>query len=110
EREFTEPVAIRAAGQIEAGLDISGPNGLSSSDFERALGNRARESRRVLPSAPYLALIGRVCSPRSCTEPFLVGSESVLCPSQLDATGALQLWTNNYVRVDGGGRTSLTFT
>jgi hypothetical protein len=55
---------------------------------------------RVLPSAPYLALIGRLCSDQICSEPFLIGSRAILCPSNV-APSRLQLWTNNNVRING---------
>jgi len=62
-----------------------------------------------MASAPYLALIGRVCSAERCSEPFTVGSSFVVCPSDLKISGDLQLWTNNYVQVDGR-QTSSTYS
>ena len=98
------PMIIRAGGRIVAGNDATGPNGLTTSNFERTLESRRpapTANQRVMPSAPYLALIGRVCSGELCSEPFLIGSNTVVCPDDLNVTGTLQLWTNNYIRVDG---------
>jgi hypothetical protein len=106
------PIVIRAGGRVVAGNDATGPNGLTSSNFERGLENRRpapTANQRVLPSAPYLALIGRVCSGELCSDPFVVGSNTVVCPAELNVTGNLQLWTNNYIRVDGM-QTSLNFS
>ena len=106
---FSAPLAIRAGGRVEAAADVSGPAGVKTSDFERGLNPGRGASQRVLPSAAYLALIGRICSNSTCTEPFVVGANAVLCPSDLKITGTLQLWTNNYVLV-GGVRTSLNYS
>jgi hypothetical protein len=104
----SSPVMIRAGGSAESGTDIAGPDGLTSSAFERRLDRQRGVSQRVVPSAPYLALIGRVCSDTTCSDPFVVGSNSVLCPSAIGTTGTLQLWTNNYVMVEGR-RTTLHY-
>jgi hypothetical protein len=64
----------------------------------------------VLPSAPYLALIGRVCPPSGrCSEPFPLGRLAVVCPSLVGVTGSLELWTNNRIHVDGR-RTRMSFS
>jgi hypothetical protein len=55
----------------------------------------------VVPSAPYLALVGRVCDGAVCSEPFVVGSTRLLCPPDMPASARLQLWTNNYTQVEG---------
>jgi hypothetical protein len=106
---FSTPIVIRAGGRVEAGTDASGPDGLKASYFERGLDRRQGTSERVVPSAAYLALIGRICSASTCSEPFVVGSNAVLCPSDVKMTGSLQLWTNNYVRVEGT-QTSLNYS
>ncbi len=106
--EFTTPIVVRAAGQIEAGALTSGPDGLRRVDGQAANGQPMADARAVLPSAPLLALIGRVCSEHECTDPFFVGAESVLCPSRFGVDGRLQLWTNNHVAAEGG-RTALDF-
>ena len=98
------PRIIRAAGKTSIGKDVSDPNGLRDSKYERGPHRKSERSRnkRALPSAPYLALIGRVCSDRTCSEPFFVGTRAVVCPS--DTVGGrvqLQLRTNQYVPVDG---------
>jgi hypothetical protein len=91
---------IRAAGQISIGTDISGPNGMpEASDAGSRSRPKAVLNERVMPSAPYLALIGRLCSEQLCSEPFLIGSHAVLCPSNTGRT-QLQLWTNNDIQVD----------
>jgi hypothetical protein len=96
------PILIRAAGHVSIGGDIAGPNGLRNSTYEQQLRRpNAASDDRVVPSAPYLALVGRICSGLTCSDPFLVGASSVLCPSELNMRGQLQLWTNNYVRVNG---------
>lgn len=98
------PLVIRAGGRVVAGNDSAGPNGLSTSNYERTVSNRRPAPgtyERALPSAPYLSLIGRVCSGDTCSSPFLIGSNKVVCPADVQLTGTLQLWTNNYVRVDG---------
>jgi hypothetical protein len=106
-----EPMLIRAAGQVVSGTDAAGPNGIEHSAYEQDLASRgsAAANRRVIPDAPYLSLIGRVCSGEVCSEPFLVGSHRVLCPSEVKVRGTLQLWTNNYTLVDGM-QTSLNYS
>jgi hypothetical protein len=107
---ISSPTVIRAGGRVVAGTDSAGPDGLLGSDFERRLGNqRPDDNQRVLPSAAYLALIARVCSTMACSEPFLIGSRGVLCPSDLKVKGNLQFLTNNYVRVEGM-QTSLNYS
>lgn len=98
------PRIIRAAGQISIGKDVSDPKGLRDSKYERGPRRKSEPgwNKRALPSAPYLALIGRVCSDRTCSEPFFVGTSAVVCPS--DTVGGriqLQLRTNHDVPVDG---------
>jgi hypothetical protein len=93
---------LRAGGLLSTQEDSSGPEGLRSSAFESALARRrATGNVRVMSSGPYLALIGRVCTGELCSEPFVVGSTKLLCPSDFAAEGRLQLWTNNYVQLDG---------
>ena len=103
---FDKPMLLRAGGELRAGTDAAGPGGLTVSDYEKGLAVRRadfpfRGNARVMNTAPYLALIGRICSNEICSAPFLVGSGTVLCPSPISVKGELQLWTNNYVRVEG---------
>ena len=103
---FDKPLLVRAGGELRAGSDAAGPSGLTASDYEKGLAVRRAEfqfrgNSRVVDTAPYLALIGRICSREICSTPFLVGSGTVLCPSPISVKGELQLWTNNYVRVEG---------
>jgi hypothetical protein len=96
------PMRLRAGGLVSTQEDSSGPEGLRGSVFERELTRRRPAGNaRVMPSGPYLGLIGRVCTGDVCSEPFLVGSTRLLCPSDFDAEGRLQLWTNNYIQLDG---------
>jgi hypothetical protein len=96
---FDEPLLVRAGGELRAGDQVSGPNGVRPADDRgRAI---ADTGVRVVPGAPYLALIGRVCSIEECSAPFVIGAHAVLCPSSLGISGDLQLWTNNYVQIDG---------
>jgi hypothetical protein len=100
---FDTPLLVRAGGELRAGDQISGPNGLGNVGVDpRAAGRTVPDTRvRVVPGAPYLALIGRVCSTQECSAPFVIGAHAVLCPSALGVTGDLQLWTNNFVQIDG---------
>jgi hypothetical protein len=103
---FEKPLLVRAGGELRAGADAAGPSGLSNSQYEKELGVRRAEfqfrgNSRVINTAPYLALIGRICSAEICSTPFLVGAGTLLCPSPMSMKGELQLWTNNYVRVEG---------
>jgi hypothetical protein len=98
------PRIIRAAGQISIGKDVSDPNGFRDSKDETGLRRKSdpRWKKRALPSAPYLALIGRVCSDRTCSQPFFVGASAVVCPSgTVGGRVQLQLRTNRYDVVDG---------
>jgi hypothetical protein len=108
---FDQPLLVRAGGEIRAGDQISGPNGLRDAGGAARSGGRETADTRVraLPGAPYLALIGRVCSVEQCSAPFLIGAHAVLCPSSLGITGDLQLWTNNFVQV-GGYQTLESYT
>ncbi len=106
EISFDKPMLLRAGGELRAGLDAAGPSGLGTSEYEKGLAVRRadfqfRGNSRVMNTAPYLALIGRICSREICSAPFLVGSGTVLCPSPISVKGELQLWTNNYVRLEG---------
>jgi hypothetical protein len=76
---------------------------LRESKYERGLRRQSEPgwNKRALPSAPYLALIGRVCSDRICSEPFFVGTSAVVCLSDTVGRVQLQLRTNHYVLVDG---------
>jgi hypothetical protein len=103
---FDKPLLLRAGGELRAGLDAAGPGGLTASEYEKGLAVRRadfqfRGNSRVMNTAPYLSLIGRICSRETCSAPFLVGSGTVLCPSPVGVKGELQLWTNNYVRLEG---------
>ncbi|HYN06926.1 MAG TPA: hypothetical protein VES67_06015 [Vicinamibacterales bacterium] len=103
---FDKPLLVRAGGELRAGSDAAGPSGLKASEYEKALAGRRAEfqfrgNSRVINTAPFLALIGRICSREICSTPFLVGSGTVLCPSPISVKGELQLWTNNYVRLEG---------
>ena len=103
---FEKPLLIRAGGELRAGADAAGPSGLANSQYEKELAGRRAEfqfrgNSRVINAAPYLALIGRVCSSDICSAPFVVGAGTLLCPSPMSMKGELQLWTNNYVRVEG---------
>ena len=97
------PTVVLSRGTIATPNDSAGPNGLNESARERTPGFEPAPGRneRVLDGAPYLSLIGRVCSQGKCSPPFFVGTGAVLCPSELQMTGELQLWTNNYVREQG---------
>jgi hypothetical protein len=99
---FDQPLLVRAGGEVRAGNQIAGPNGLHDAPPAGPAGRAVPDTRvKVLPAAPFLALIGRVCSNEECSAPFAIGAHAVLCPSALGVTGDLQLWTNNYVQVDG---------
>lgn len=105
------PLLVRAGGEISTGEDISGPAGLSDSNFDRALARNdlpASGHARIVSGAPYLALIGRMCSRQNCSEPFLIGARNVICPEG-NPGGQLQLWTNNYVQI-GGKQTLSNFS
>jgi hypothetical protein len=95
--EVTAPLVLQAGGQLTIGSDTAGPEGLQPS---RARKLSVRTTDLPLPSAPYLSLIGRVCSSRGCSQPFYVGTRSVLCPSVL-GEGSLELWTNNRMMING---------
>ncbi len=84
-----------------AGQDGSGPNGLRQPVGATSRRERQGGRQLALQGAPYLALIGRLCSPERCSDPFTVGSSFVLCPSDMDVFGDFQVWTNNYVLVNG---------
>jgi hypothetical protein len=95
--DVTAPLVIQAGGQLTIGTDTSGPEGLQTSRAKRL---SVRPTDLPLPSAPYLGLIGRVCSRRGCSEPFYVGTRSVLCPGVV-GEGTLELWTNNRMLING---------
>ncbi|HET9269387.1 MAG TPA: hypothetical protein VFO31_14535 [Vicinamibacterales bacterium] len=102
------PRVIRSAGRISLSGDVSSPNGVRNSNYERSVARRSGTASHQpqVPSAPYLALIGRVCSVRNCSKPFFVGTKALVCPSDtVPGPVALQLWTNNYVVVDGAPTT-----
>ena len=74
---FDKPMLLRAGGELRAGRDAAGPSGLTGSDYEKGLAVRRadfqfRGNSRVMNMAPYLALIGRICSREICSAPFLL--------------------------------------
>ena len=92
---FDKPLLLRAGGELRAGLDAAGPGGLPTSEYEKGLAVRRadfqfRGNSRVMNTAPYLSLIGRICSRKIPSPPFLVGSGTVLCPSPMSVKGELQ--------------------
>jgi len=97
------PLRLRAGGVVTTQDDSTGPEGVKGSAYERALERRraSTTSERVMTTGPYLALIGRVCLEGVCSNPFMVGSTRLLCPKEFGAEGRLQLWTNNYIQVEG---------
>jgi len=105
----TRPLLVRAGGVLRVGSDTAGPSGLARSQFQAGLESRGLAGARVVPAAPFLALIGRLCSDQLCSAPFVVGTQSVICPNRIGLEGQLQLWTNNYVQVDGF-QTLLTYS
>lgn len=94
------PTVVLARGSVATPDDSSGPNGVTNANRERQpqFAPAAGRNERALDSAPYLSLIGRICANGRCTPPFFIGTGAVLCPSELQMTGELQVWTNNYVR------------
>jgi hypothetical protein len=85
----TAPLLLRAGGQVTVGPDSAGPDGLTNP------GAPGAATALALPSAPYLSLIGRLCSRALCSDPFLVGSRTIVCPSTLGVPGGtLQLRLN----------------
>jgi hypothetical protein len=94
------PTVVLARGSVATPDDSAGPNGLTNATRERQpeFAPAPGRNERALDSAPYLSLIGRICASGRCTPPFFIGTGAVLCPSELQMTGELQLWTNNYVR------------
>lgn len=96
-----DPIVVRAGGVVSAVDDISGPGGLAAPAPATNAAPPDAGRQLVMPSAPYLALLGRVCSSSTCSEPFVIGADSTICPSTVGMTGQLQVLTNNYVRVDG---------
>ena len=69
-----------------------GPSVIGASGFHAIV----RQEDLVLPAAPYLSVIGRVCADDGCSKPFAIGAGTLVCPSQIGTTGALELWTNNF--------------
>jgi hypothetical protein len=106
--ELTGPFRLQAGGRIELGPDAAGPDGVRTSGARTAQSATAA-SELLIPSAPYLSLIARVCSPLECSAPFPVGSRTILCPSVIGVQGQLELWTNNRVR-EGRSQTRNNFS
>jgi hypothetical protein len=96
EIQVTAPLLLQAGGQIRAASRATGPNGIDLTSRDGSTDGL------VAPAMPYLALLGRVCSRVQCTDPFVVGTRSIVCPAIVGGTGTLQLWTNNLAR--GGSR------
>lgn len=101
------PMILRARGTITSYSLSSGPNGVTSGSRAEQIKQDPQGNNVVAPSAPYLALVGRLCRQGGCTDPFFVGSDTLLCPDKL-GTGELQLWTNNIV-ADNGSRLTIWF-
>lgn len=86
------PVVIKAYGYVvsqDGGEVQSTPDGV----YEDGLPAGLRGFVPLLPTAPYLALVGRVCNEGSCGNPFFIGRETVLCPQQL-GSGVLEFNVN----------------
>jgi hypothetical protein len=81
------PTRIRTGGEMAVGPSVIGASGFHAI---------VRQEDLVLPAAPYLSVIGRLCGPDGCSKPFAVGAGTLVCPSQIGSTGTLELWTNNF--------------
>ena len=92
--DVTAGVLVQAGGRLSVGGDNAGPGGLRR---ELVRGPLALDDL-VLPTAPYLALVGRVCSSDKCSDPFVIGTRATVCAATLGVAGSLELWTNNRVR------------
>jgi hypothetical protein len=111
------PLLIRASGSMQprGGADPTGPTGIVVPKVPQWSYPGARdvtvdaEHRLYDPSFPYQALIGRLCSSSSCGNPFLVGTERVICPVPPN-TDRLELWINHIISPAGllGSQTPLT--
>lgn len=102
-----QPIVVRAAGVVSSAALAANPDGVGPRvTTATPPAPDPAVDQLVLPDAPFLSLIGRVCSDDRCTSPFLLGANATVCPSDLPVTGRLQVMTNNYIRI--GGRQTLS--
>jgi hypothetical protein len=105
---LTIPLRVTASGEIQprGGARATGPEGIAVPDQSRWVypgtsdlvvdgENRLYDSR-----FPYQALIGRVCGSDGCGQPFLVGSDRIVCAGS-GYSDRLELWINHVMRVEG---------
>jgi hypothetical protein len=88
------PLVVKAYGYVisqDGGEVQSTPDGV----YEDGLPAGLRRVVPLLPTAPYLAFVGRVCNEASCGNPFFIGRETVLCPQQL-GSGVLEFNVNEF--------------
>lgn len=104
--DLGEPIVVRAAGVVSSAASAASPDGVSLPAPLGPVPPGPPVDQLVLPSAPFLSLIGRVCSTDRCTAPFSLGASATLCPADLPVSGQLQVLTNNYVRI--GGRQTMS--
>lgn len=121
---ISSPIAVKLRGKMTVRYSDSRGDAKKSEVTPKGLNipipTREGDVERLLPSAPFMAVIGRICSavekfqfegswerpdnnwsnfrktPHNCSEPFLVGSGTVLCPANV-GVGILQLAVNEDV-------------
>jgi hypothetical protein len=101
--------------QPRGGVEPTGPRGIvvpavAQWSYPGARDVTVDSTHRLFdPSLPYQSLIGRLCAADSCGEPFLVGTERIVCPDARFAN-RLELWINHIIRPAGllGSQTPLT--
>jgi hypothetical protein len=81
------PTRLRTGGEMAVGATVLGATGFHAI---------VRPDDLVLPAAPYMSVIGRVCSADECSAPFAVGGGTLVCPAAVGMQGTLELWTNNF--------------
>jgi hypothetical protein len=104
--DLKEPLVVRAAGVVSSAASAASPDGVGLPVPAGPAPPGPPADQLVLADAPFLSLIGRVCSADRCTAPFSLGANATLCPADLPVRGQLQVLTNNYVRI--GGRQTLS--
>ena len=96
---------IRASGQMQPleRVRATGPNGIDvPANVPRwtypGTKNVVVDADHVLleKGLPYQALIGRLCGPKECGDPFLIGAERTICPSPR-YNERIELWINHIV-------------
>jgi hypothetical protein len=105
---LSRPLYVRASGEMSPyeRAKPTGPGGIAVPDMPSWTypGTKTvvvdAEHPMIVRTLPYQSLIGRLCSATTCGEPFLMGTERIVCPDPR-YNERLELWINHIIARSG---------